>query len=571
MVIKPHRIAAGVATVAGLMIILELIDRYTRPVLRITKSLTPTEMEELIVLKYKAFSSKYALGLKWVANPGYEEGREAVHDMLVEYLKGSLSGTENAEEEARRRASEMISEASRAAPERRMELLNMASTVIAYPPSLLFIGPPGVGKSESAYEAAKDIARDFDLEFIDFTGAEDLAKISNEPWRYFVYVDLRLTSMEPADITGIPRTRFAKKPTSDYTPFAWARALEISPGLLNLEELTNVQRKDLISAAYQLVLDHRAGFVKFNKGVMVIALGNPPEWSQVATKIPLPLLNRFETFNVVAPLADEWVRYMNRRFGDEWYKPIGDYIRASEVGGTSALLPPKPPAKVGISQEEQIPTPRSWTRLAVQLYQIFRDVENPIEYITDIIRDIVKRYEGSCTKVQSLTPSSPEYNERIKHMKMVCETFAANIGVDATREAIISIGGVEYRPDEHLKSFEAFRKWYEDTVNKLVSYGFPEDRARNITNFWTIKGTASYLDRLYKEGKRDELLRLARVLAEVADFLYERGVSKTDLVMMFSPVCGRQDLEFKNILYENSRVVREHVEEYMKTMLGSSE
>jgi len=547
-----------VAVVAGAVIVYEIISNGRRE-LRV-RSLTASEMRDLIISKYRTFGASYALGLRWVADPSFEEGEEEVRRMLVEYYKGVLSGkVEDVEGEAKEKADAEMRSATNS--EERLEVLNKAASVVRYPPSLLFIGPPGVGKSESTYEAAKEIAKIYGFDFIDYSGVEDLERVIREPWRYFVYVDLRLTSLEPSDITGIPRkTAVAGETISEYVPFGWAKALSLSPGLLNLEEITNVSRKDLISAAYQLVLDHRAGFTKFNKGVMVVGLGNPPKWSAVAVELPLPLLNRFETFNVIPPSPREWIAYMNSKFGDEWFRGIGSLLTTAP----ELMLPSDELLKrrKGLTQKEQIPTPRSWTRLAVQLYRMFSDREDPNRAIRDVIEAVMTKFGGSCEAAVRKTPDDPDYD---RDCKLVCELFHANVGVDTTATAIAIISKVYVKPEEIFeKGYDWFVKWFNDTVRVLEEYKI-EDPVRKVCS--AVRNAISdYLNELYEEEGRGGVEEIVDTLAKIADFIGEK-CGRSDVSQMLSPVCSRKDLEIKKKLYEKSRVIKEHVDEYTKMLM----
>jgi len=70
--------------------------------------------------------------------------------------------------------------------------------------SVIILGEPGIGKSEIVKQLAKEIASESGKEFIEYT--DDIAdEVMKEPDRYFVFCDIRLTEVEPADLIGIPR------------------------------------------------------------------------------------------------------------------------------------------------------------------------------------------------------------------------------------------------------------------------------------------------------------------------------------------------------------------------------
>ena len=70
--------------------------------------------------------------------------------------------------------------------------------------SVMIFGPPGIGKSVTIYEAGEEIAKKLGKKFVEYT--DDIAhEILSDPDKYFVFLDLRLTEVEPSDLIGIPR------------------------------------------------------------------------------------------------------------------------------------------------------------------------------------------------------------------------------------------------------------------------------------------------------------------------------------------------------------------------------
>ncbi|MEW5762692.1 MAG: AAA family ATPase [Bacillota bacterium] len=227
--------------------------------------------------------------------------------------------------------------------------------------SVLLLGPPGIGKSVLVRETAAAIARDRGLEFIYYTqlDGERLANIHARPARYFVFVDLRLTETEPVDLMGRPATGAAGGHRHMvYQPPQWAALLAVAPGILFLDELTNVHRPDVLAAAYKLVQERAAGFTRFSPGVQVVAAANRPEDSTLANPLPAPLLNRVYALEVALPSLDEWAAWMaarhpgyDRRVLAYLYRFPADFCRVPAEGETL----------------EGYPTPRSFTALATDL------------------------------------------------------------------------------------------------------------------------------------------------------------------------------------------------------------
>lgn len=203
--------------------------------------------------------------------------------------------------------------------------------------SLLFIGPPGIGKSVAVYEAAEQIARRLNKKFlplrlrwkggkfvVDADGEKDVMEILNNPTAYFALVDIRLSTIAPEDLIGIPRTH---EYISFYEPLAWAALLSTTSGIAFFDEFTQINRPDVESASYPLILDKLAGFVEFNKEVMVMAAGNAPEHSSIANMPSTPCLSRFKVIQISEPSVDDWMAWMNSKHGEEWDKRTWAFLK----------------------------------------------------------------------------------------------------------------------------------------------------------------------------------------------------------------------------------------------------
>jgi len=227
--------------------------------------------------------------------------------------------------------------------------------------AVLILGPPGIGKSVAVREFAEEEAGRLGKEFIDYSD-DCYSDIIAEPGRYYVFADFRLTECEPSDLLGIPRD---VGDAVAYKPLLWAKALSATKhGMLFLDELTNVNRPDLQSVAYKLVLDRKAGFLRINGGVRIIAAGNRPEESAIANRLPAPLTSRFHVIHADAPTVEEWVAWMDEKIADWDKRVLGYLVRFRE----DFLKTPDEPETL-----EPYPTPRSWTWLAEELPATPRD------------------------------------------------------------------------------------------------------------------------------------------------------------------------------------------------------
>lgn len=115
---------------------------------------------------------------------------------------------------------------------------------------LLILGPPGVGKSMSVEEAGREIAQKLGKTFlkvvvrwsprlrkfvINTTGEHEIEQVLAEADKYFAFTDFRLSTVEPSDLSGIPRSH---NNITFYDPLLWAVLHSATHGILFLDELT---------------------------------------------------------------------------------------------------------------------------------------------------------------------------------------------------------------------------------------------------------------------------------------------------------------------------------------------
>ena len=162
-------------------------------------------------------------------------------------------------------------------PSKLVPVLRQLASMPSKRPVMLW-GPPGVGKSWAAMEAAKAM----DAEFI----------------------DVRPLTMDPVDLRGIPvvngdgKTRWA-------TPGFLPDEKSDEDHVICLEELTSAP-PSMQAALYQLVWDRRLGEYSLPEGAYVLAAGNRVSDRGVAHRMPTPLARRFIHIDVSTD-SREWV------------------------------------------------------------------------------------------------------------------------------------------------------------------------------------------------------------------------------------------------------------------------
>jgi hypothetical protein len=241
---------------------------------------------------------------------------------------------------------------------------------------VFMLGPPGVGKTEIVRQKAEEEARRLKKIFVDLReelstmNEERIADIFKNPQKYYVYYRVIATHVFPEDL-GIPResrlsTRELVIEFIKHIPPLVLSILSIPDihGVLFIDEIVNLQRDDQVAMYYSIIQEKEAGFIiKFSKNIKIVLAGNPPEWSKITRELAEPLQNRICQIEVLPPTVDEWIQYMNRKYGDEWEKSCGVYLK---LFPTEILVPPK-------QAFEGFPTPRSWTIACRDLYELRRE------------------------------------------------------------------------------------------------------------------------------------------------------------------------------------------------------
>ena len=224
------------------------------------------------------------------------------------------------------------------------------------PPSIILLGPPGVGKTVSVQEAARELAKEMGLEFWDVgNGVEsiDLDKV-------FLFMQFSILHADPVDFMGVPRE------ANGSTKYLLPDILEVftrkdAKGIVFIDEFTLDSRPDRRSALLKLVDEGMLGYRTLSSGVMVVLAGNTKEWSNLADEIDEPLRRgRAKIVFVRSPSITEWIQYMVEAYGDGWDTRIAGYL---------SLYKDELFIKRGSDDDGYTPlnSPRNWTRLSLEL------------------------------------------------------------------------------------------------------------------------------------------------------------------------------------------------------------
>ncbi len=245
----------------------------------------------------------------------------------------------------------------------------MKSTSIRLIDRALYVGPPGVGKTEIVMQKAKEEAEKFGKIFVDLREADEKTteNIFAHPEKYYLYYRLIAPHVYPEELS-YPEKRTANgtdRAFVDYVPPRVILAMTAKDihGVLFIDELSNVQRDDQMSMFYSIIQEKEAAWtIKLSRNIKIVMASNNAEWSEIARALPKPLRNRCKIYTVSAPSIDEWKDYMVRQYGDAWEKLCYAYLKTYPFDFI------KPPAEDdGFTN---FPTPRSWTSLAVLLHEL---------------------------------------------------------------------------------------------------------------------------------------------------------------------------------------------------------
>ncbi|MGC9106632.1 MAG: ATP-binding protein [Infirmifilum sp.] len=271
--------------------------------------------------------------------------------------------------------------------------------------TIIFLGAPGIGKSYMVRMAAEEEAVRLGRKFVDFATVSDelFSDIIQHPENYYIFIDLRLTRVEPTDLTGIPRTRELRAGETvlryaEYEPLKHSLVLSVPgiAGMLFLDELTNVQRLDLQALIFELIWDRRLGDRVLSPLVRVVAAGNDPEFSAVASELPSPVISRALVFRVEPPSVNEWISFMSSAYNEgEWTREIAAFLSRFPEYFIATSIPP--------STLSPYPCPRSWTLLATTLPRMPRELWGAI-VVAAVGEDVARLFMTFLDKSAEVPP-----------------------------------------------------------------------------------------------------------------------------------------------------------------------
>jgi hypothetical protein len=202
-------------------------------------------------------------------------------------------------------------------------------------------GPPGCGKSQIIKQIADEL-------------------------NYKLY-DVRLTTKDSTDLTGLPYLHEESKRTIYYIPEFFPTAKDIEDagyngGIIFLDELSAASLQ-LQAASYELCLDRRIGRYELPDNVVVIAAGNKVDDGAIAYELTSALSDRFVHYSVV-PNPKSFLDY-GEMMG--FHSSVLTMIKTHPEFLTGSFE-----SMASDSDDKIVPSPRSWEVVS----NIMKEIEN---------------------------------------------------------------------------------------------------------------------------------------------------------------------------------------------------
>ena len=220
-------------------------------------------------------------------------------------------------------------------------------------------GTFGIGKSQSIRETAKDLAKDRTREFVEWNKltAEKKQNLYDNPEKYFVLIDIRLSENDSSDIKGLPdfRSNNGDKDKKDYVKwrsplFAKFLAREGSDGIVLFDEI-NLATPIVMSSCYKIIYDRIINDEKVTDNWLIVGCGNLDSDRAFTHTLPAPLKDRGGEVELEKPNNEDWTsdfaipnNFDSRIIGFVNFKPSVLY-------------------KVDFNDNQKFTTPRSWERV----------------------------------------------------------------------------------------------------------------------------------------------------------------------------------------------------------------
>lgn len=313
-------------------------------------------------------------------------------------------------------------------------------------PSVMLWGPPGVGKSQSIREIAKEIE-------------EKTNKKVN-------ITDVRLLLFNPIDLRGIPTAN------EDKTLAVWLKPkifeMDESADVVNILFLDEISAcpQSVQAAAYQITLDRMIGEHKLPDNCIVVAAGNRVSDRSVASKMPRALANRLMHIEVSIDF-DSWF---------EWAKEngINEMVLKFLENNKKYLMRYLPE-----SDDVAYATPRTWEMVSKVLNNVLDPTANKEPLISGLVgKDIALEYMKfmyvnlNVPDVKDIFLKDIKYeyltNEQLYVLKnnIINKAFEVSDDIEAMKRSFLYI---KEMPDEYaVMIMKTYNKTFNDAMKHII-------------------------------------------------------------------------------------------------------
>lgn len=219
--------------------------------------------------------------------------------------------------------------------------------------SLFIFGTFGIGKSFVVRGVAQQIAKEKNKEFKEWNrlNKEQKDEVYNNPSKYFVLIDERLSEYDGADIKGLPSFMEDSDTLNWKMPY-WARFIskKDSDGVLFFDEM-NLACPLVISSVYKILYDRIIGEENISKDWLIIGAGNLDSDSAFTHTLPAPVRDRGGEVTLLVGNKDNWTEWAVKNSIDS---RIIAFINFKESNLHN----------VDFDNEQKFTTPRGWERVS---------------------------------------------------------------------------------------------------------------------------------------------------------------------------------------------------------------
>lgn len=181
--------------------------------------------------------------------------------------------------------------------------------------ALFVFGAFGIGKSFVVKDSSEKIAKNKKKEFVEWNRLtkEKKQEVYDNPDKYFVFIDIRLSEFDSSDVKGLPDFRSGKESIEWRVPF-WAKFLTLdkSDGVLFFDEI-NLATPLVISSVYKIVYDRIVDESAISKNWLILGAGNREEDRAYTHSLPAPVRDRGGEVELTTPNIEVWSEWATKQ------------------------------------------------------------------------------------------------------------------------------------------------------------------------------------------------------------------------------------------------------------------